>query len=76
MWSFCIDVGCEKWCLGMLKDWQVQRKTQGMASIMSRLADVLRSHARRGLYMLVKPSADDSLLAVCVCLPLERWYAS
>ena len=52
----------------MLKDWQVQRKTQGMASIMSRLADVLRRHARRGLYMLVKPRADDSLPAVCVCV--------
>ena len=51
----------------MLKDWQVQRKTQGMALIMSRLADALRRHARRGLYMLVNPSADDSLSAVCVC---------
>ena len=51
----------------MLKDWQVQRNTKGMALIMSRSADVLRRHVRRGLYMLVKPSADDSLPAVCVC---------
>ena len=42
----------------MLKDWQVQRNTQVMASIMSRLADVLSRHVRRGLYMLVKPRAD------------------
>jgi hypothetical protein len=52
----------------MLKDWQLQRNTQGMASIMSRLANVLRRHAPRVLYMLVKPSADDSLPAVCVCV--------
>jgi hypothetical protein len=51
----------------MLKDWQVQRKTQGMALLMSTLADVLRRHERRGLYMLVKQSADDSLPALCVC---------
>ena len=54
--------------MGMLKDWQVQRKTQGMALIMSRLADVLRRNARKGLNMLVNPSADDSLPAVCVCV--------
>ena len=54
--------------VGILKDWQVQRKTQGMSSIMSRLADVVRRHASRELYMLVKPSADDSLPAVCVCV--------
>ncbi len=57
----------------MLKDWQVQRKTQGMALIISRLADALRRHALRSPYMLVKQSADDSLPAsgrhcVCVCL--------
>ena len=60
----------------MFKEWHVQRMTQGMALTMSRLADVLRRHARRGLYMLVKPSADDSLPAVCVRVPLERWYVS
>ena len=60
----------------MLKDWHVQRNTHGMASIMSRLADGLRMHARKGLCMLVKPSVDDSLQAVCVCVPLERWYVS
>jgi hypothetical protein len=56
----------------MLKDWQVQRKTPGMALIMSRLADVLRRHARRELYMLVNLSADDSLPPVCVCVCLWK----
>ena len=55
--------------VGMLKDWQVQKNTQDMASIMSRLADVLRRCARRGLNMLVKPRADGVCVCVCVC----RW---
>jgi hypothetical protein len=38
-----------------------------MALIMSRLADALRRHARRGLYMLLKPSANKSLPIVCAC---------
>ena len=60
----------------MLKCWQVQRKTQGMALIMSRLADALRRHTRKGLYMLTKPSADDSLQALRVWVLLERCYVS
>ncbi len=35
---------------------------------MPRLANALRRHARRELYMLVKPSAGNSRPKVCVCV--------
>ncbi len=73
---FVIDIGSEKGCgeFGGVERLAGPEENAGHGVDHVKVGRfvVSRRHARRGLYMLVKPSADDSLRQQCVCVCLWK----